>query len=100
MTSQTIDQPVASAMSGRGPRRGRRLRRLSRRDKWVLGLMVGIPLALDLGFIWGPAVSTFFLSFTDAHSVAPIQFVGGETTATWSGSTRGSGRRSGTTSSG
>jgi multiple sugar transport system permease protein len=78
MTSQTIDQPVASAMSGRGPRRGRRLRRLSRRDKWVLGLMVGIPLALDLGFIWGPAVSTFFLSFTDAHSVAPIQFVGGE----------------------
>jgi multiple sugar transport system permease protein len=39
--------------------------------------MVGIPLLVDLGFIWGPAISTVFLSFTDAHSIAPIKNVGG-----------------------
>jgi multiple sugar transport system permease protein len=39
--------------------------------------MVGIPLILEIGFIWGPAISTVFLSFTDAHSVAPIKGVGG-----------------------
>jgi multiple sugar transport system permease protein len=39
--------------------------------------MVGVPLLVDLGFIWGPAISTIFLSFTDAHSVAPIKGVGG-----------------------
>jgi multiple sugar transport system permease protein len=39
--------------------------------------MVGIPLLIDLAFIWGPAVATVILSFTDAHSVAPISFVGG-----------------------
>jgi multiple sugar transport system permease protein len=43
----------------------------------VLTAMVGIPLLVDLGFIWGPAISTVFLSFTDAHSVAPIKGVGG-----------------------
>jgi ABC-type sugar transport system permease subunit len=40
--------------------------------------MVGIPLLLDLGFIWGPAISTVFLSFTDAHSVAPVKGVGAQ----------------------
>jgi ABC-type sugar transport system permease subunit len=68
--------PAAPAVRGR--RRRRRLRRLTRRDKWLLTAMVGIPLLLDLGLIWGPAVSTVVLSFTDAHSVAPVKFVGGE----------------------
>jgi len=51
--------------------------RLTGRDRVVVGLMIGIPLLLDLAFIWGPAISTVFLSFTDAHSVAPVKWTGG-----------------------
>lgn len=72
MSTQT-----ATATPAHRGRRRRKARRLSRRDKLVLTAMVGIPLLVDLGFIWGPAISTIFLSFTDAHSVAPIKSVGG-----------------------
>lgn len=44
----------------------------------VVSLMVGIPVLIELGFIWGPAVATVFLSLTDAHSVAPINVVGAQ----------------------
>ncbi len=60
-----------------GAKRRRKVQKLTRRDKAVLSLMVGIPALLELGFIWGPAVSTVFLSFTDAHSVAPTKYTGG-----------------------
>jgi multiple sugar transport system permease protein len=73
MTTQTTTTP---APANRGRRR-RKARKLSRRDKLVLTAMVGIPLLVDLGFIWGPAISTVFLSFTDAHGVGPIKNVGG-----------------------
>ena len=52
---------------------------LTRRDRIVLGLMVGFPLLLDLALIWGPAVASFFLSFTDWHGIEPLtkeSFVG------------------------
>ena len=58
-------------------RRRRNSRRLTRTDRLVLTAMVAIPLLVDLGFIWGPAIATVFLSTTDAHSVAPIKSVGG-----------------------
>jgi ABC-type sugar transport system permease subunit len=55
---------------------GRRTRRryslLTRRDKVVLGLMVGFPLILDFAFIWGPAVASFVLSFTNWRGVEPL----------------------------
>ena len=66
----------ASARRSRSPRRRRRVRRLSGRDRLVLTLMVGIPVLLEAAFIWGPAVSTVFLSFTDAHGAAPTNYVG------------------------
>ncbi|SFB92237.1 multiple sugar transport system permease protein [Nocardioides terrae] len=38
--------------------------------------MVAIPLVVDLVFIWGPALATIVLSFTDATGAAPIHWVG------------------------
>lgn len=52
---------------------------LTRRDKVILGLMVGIPLILDLALIWGPTVVSFGLSFTDWKGVGTLtgkNFVG------------------------
>ena len=68
--------PAGRAVRG-SSRRRRRAPTLSGRDKLVLTAMVGVPLLLELALIWGPAVATVFLSFTDAHSVAPVHEVGG-----------------------
>ena len=57
--------PVATAPAATTPRRRRRgLRTLSPRDRVVIGLMIGIPLLLDLFFVWFPAVGAVLLSFT------------------------------------
>jgi multiple sugar transport system permease protein len=42
---------------------------LTKRDKVVLGLMVGLPLLLDLIFIWGPALASIALSFTQWRGI-------------------------------
>ena len=72
----TPDLPVAATgESGAGPVAGRLRRRyslLTRRDKTVLGLMVGIPLLFDFAFIWGPAVASIVLSFTDWHGIGAL----------------------------
>jgi multiple sugar transport system permease protein len=51
----------------------RRVRRryslLTRTDKIVLTLMVGIPLLLDLALIWGPTVASFLISFTNWNGI-------------------------------
>jgi multiple sugar transport system permease protein len=49
---------------------------LGRRDKLVVALMIGIPILLDLVFIWGPAIATVFLSFTNETGAAPAKFIG------------------------
>ena len=61
-----IDQPGAQRTTGRFRRR---YSLLTGRDKLVLGLMVGIPLVLDLVFIWGPTIVSFFLSFTNWNGI-------------------------------
>ena len=61
-----IVQPGAQAATGRFRRR---YSLLTGRDKLVLGLMVGIPLTLDLIFIWGPTIVSFFLSFTNWNGI-------------------------------
>lgn len=43
---------------------GRRVRRLSGRDKVVLGLMVGIPTLIQLVLVWIPTLMSVALSFT------------------------------------
>ncbi|MBO0883895.1 MAG: sugar ABC transporter permease, partial [Mycobacterium sp.] len=66
----TVDRPA---------RRGsRRVRRLSRRDKIVLALMVGIPTLAHLAFVWVPTIASLVLSFTNWNGIGldSIQFVG------------------------
>ena len=67
MMSQTVSAPPAATR-----RRRRRLRTLSRRDVVVATLMLGLPLLLDLAFIWVPALASVFLSFTKWTGVGSI----------------------------
>jgi multiple sugar transport system permease protein len=45
--------------------RRRRFSQLSKRDRILLTLMVGVPTLVHLLFVWVPAISTVILSFTD-----------------------------------
>ena len=52
---------------------------LSRRDKVVLWIIVGVPTAIHVVFVWVPAISTIVLSFTNWNGivgVGDIRFVG------------------------
>ena len=54
------------------PRR-RRYSLLTRRDKLLIGLMVGVPLTLDLLLIWGPTLASVAFSFTNWDGIGAIQ---------------------------
>ncbi len=69
---------AARTASTTGRSRGGRVHRLTRRDGVVLGLMLGIPLLIDLAFVWGPAIASVFLSFTNAQGARAVQWIGGE----------------------
>ena len=60
-------------------KRRRRYSLLTRRDKVLLALMVGVPLALDLVLIWGPTLASIALSFTNWDGIGAVtakNFVG------------------------
>jgi multiple sugar transport system permease protein len=59
-------------------KRRRRYSLLTRRDKLVLALMVGVPLFIDLVFIWGPALASVFLSFTQWRGIKPLDVPGAD----------------------
>jgi multiple sugar transport system permease protein len=56
----------------RSRRRGRAARTLSTRDKWVVAGLLGVPLLLDLAFVWFPALASVLLSFTKWTGVGAI----------------------------
>jgi multiple sugar transport system permease protein/raffinose/stachyose/melibiose transport system permease protein len=60
------DNPTTvTAPSHAAPVKGRkRLQRLTKRDKVVLGFMVGIPVLIELVMIWLPTLASVGLSFT------------------------------------
>jgi multiple sugar transport system permease protein len=68
---------VRRALPAGATRRRRRL--LTRRDRLVLALMVGIPTLLHVGFVWVPALASIALSF------ARWDGIGGFDTIQWIG---------------
>jgi multiple sugar transport system permease protein len=77
-----VTTPSASPAGGVTIRPGRKRRRyslLTRRDKVVLGLMVGIPAFIHILFVWVPTISSIVLSFTSWNGIGgldKIKFVG------------------------
>jgi len=69
---------LTSPATTRGRRR-RGLPTLTRRDKILVAVLLGVPLLLDLAFVWFPALASVLLSFTrwngvgglHAHACAP-----------------------------
>ncbi|MFD0419334.1 carbohydrate ABC transporter permease [Streptomyces sp. NPDC127108] len=61
-------------------RAGRRAttRRFTRRDIAVLGVLLGIPVLLDIVIVWGPALASVGLSFTSWDGIGDIHWVGGD----------------------
>jgi multiple sugar transport system permease protein len=80
-TTQTPTKPAATLRR----RRRRRLSRLTRRDKLVAALLLGIPLLLDLAFVWLPALASVLLSFTKWTGVGGIHLKACSNTATLPG---------------
>jgi ABC-type sugar transport system permease subunit len=60
---------VAGAKGAAASRKRRRFSLLTRRDKLILALMVGIPLIFDLALIWGPTIASIGLSFTNWRGI-------------------------------
>jgi multiple sugar transport system permease protein len=65
------DTPEAGALvaTGKG-----RYHVLTRYDRRVLMVMVGVPLLLDVIFIWWPTASSILLSFTNYDGVGDVTF--------------------------
>ena len=69
VTPAREDLPEAGALVA--TRQGR-FHVLTRYDRRVLMLMVGIPLLLDVVFIWWPTLSSVLLSFTNYNGVGEV----------------------------
>ncbi len=70
--------PVGRAAARPGRAR-RRSTRLSRRDKLVLGAMVGVPALVHVALVWVPALASVALSFTRWDGIGgfdTIQWIG------------------------
>ena len=71
-TTAAPARATASAAGAAISRRRRRYSVLTRRDKVLLALMVGVPLLLDLILIWGPTLVSIALSFTDWDGLSDL----------------------------
>lgn len=72
---------LAAARRTAGARRRRRVGRLTGGDRLAVALMVGVPLAFVLAFIWFPTLASVALSFTSWDGI------GGIGTIEWIGTT-------------
>jgi ABC-type sugar transport system permease subunit len=67
------DQVVGKAgVAVSEPRRRGRYSLLTRRDKWTLAAMVGIPVFFDIVLIWGPTIVSVLFSFTKWDGIGVI----------------------------
>ncbi|MGW7519019.1 carbohydrate ABC transporter permease [Streptomyces sp. NPDC054796] len=63
----------------RARRAGRRgARRYTTRDLAVLGVLLGIPILIDVVIIWGPTLASVALSFTDWDGITELEWVGAD----------------------
>jgi multiple sugar transport system permease protein len=65
---------AATDPAARAPRR-KRLRRLTRTDRIVLALLIGVPTALHLYLIWVPTVLSGALSFSSWDGLGPVSLI-------------------------
>ena len=72
------DRVAEIAGAGGAVRPRRRYSLLTRRDKLTLGLLVGIPAAIHIFFVWLPTLASIGLSFTSWNGIGldRIQWVG------------------------
>ena len=70
-TTETKSPPAPR----KSPRR-RRVNRFTPRDVAVIGLLLGIPVLLDVLLVWGPTLASIGLSFTSWNGVTGIKPVG------------------------
>lgn len=79
MTATAVrDEGTAAA---RRPRRSRPVKSLSGLDRLIVAAMVIIPTLVVVGLVWGPAIGTILLSFTDWNGIgkiSDINFIGME----------------------
>jgi multiple sugar transport system permease protein len=70
---------MATASAVGPPRRRRRFSLLTRQDKIVLAVLVGVPAFIHIALVWVPTVASVVLSFTKWNGIGgldKIQFVG------------------------
>ncbi|SDJ39921.1 carbohydrate ABC transporter permease [Streptomyces indicus] len=67
-----------SLTTTRGGRRQRPrgTRRFNRRDRIVLGILLGLAVLVDLFIVWGPTLASVGLSFTSWDGISEISWVG------------------------
>jgi ABC-type sugar transport system permease subunit len=59
----TSEFPISSARASTSPVRRGHLRQLTRRDRVVLGIMIGVPTLIQLVLVWIPTLASIVLSF-------------------------------------
>jgi multiple sugar transport system permease protein len=69
--SLDASRPRPGQFAGRG-----RLSKFTARDRLVLGVLLGLAIAVDLGLIWGPTIASIVLSFTSWNGVSDLNWVG------------------------
>src|SRR4029079_17508417 len=79
-TAEARQHPRMATASAVGPpRRRRRFSLLTRQDKIVLAVLVGVPAFIHIALVWVPTVASVVLSFTKWNGIGgldKIQFVG------------------------
>ena len=71
-TATAVEKPQAKA------KKANRRRTFSKRDRFTLGVFIGVPTFLHVALVWFPAVATIYLSFTywTGIHIGDIQWAG------------------------